>query len=67
MYTLPGHVEGFALVVVEAMMSGVVPVCTLAAGAAGQIEQGVNGFVVPLEDDETLAARLRQLFADEML
>lgn len=64
---LPSRVEGFPLVVVEAMLCGVVPVRTPAAGAADQIEQGVNGFIVPFEDDEALAARLRQLFTDETL
>lgn len=64
---LPSRLEGFGLVVPEAMLCGVVPVRTPAAGALDQIEDGINGFVFPFDDSEALAMRLGQLFKDEEL
>jgi glycosyltransferase involved in cell wall biosynthesis len=39
-----------------------VPIRTPAAGAHDQIDEGVNGFIIPFEDDDALAKRLEQLF-----
>ncbi len=65
--TLPSRREGFPLVIPEAMLCGVVPVRTPAAGAFDQIEDGVNGFIVPFDDPDDLALRLKQLFESEKL
>jgi glycosyltransferase involved in cell wall biosynthesis len=65
--TLPSRREGFPLVIPEAMLCGVVPVRTPAAGAFDQIEDGVNGFIVPFDDPEALALRLRQLLENDNL
>jgi glycosyltransferase involved in cell wall biosynthesis len=65
--TLPSRREGFPLVIPETMLCGVVPVRTPAAGAFDQIEDGVNGFVVPFDDPEALTLRLKQLLEDENL
>lgn len=67
--TLPSrnHTEAFALVIAEAMFCGVVPIRTPAAGAIDQIEDGTNGFVIPFDDPEMLAARLRELFEKDEL
>jgi glycosyltransferase involved in cell wall biosynthesis len=64
---LPSIREGFGLVVIEAMLCGVVPVRTPAGGALDQIEDGRTGFIVPFDDDESLADRLEQLFRDDDL
>jgi glycosyltransferase involved in cell wall biosynthesis len=64
---LPSRREGFALVIPEAMLCGIVPVRTPAAGAADQIEDGINGFVVPFDDPEALALRLKQLLENDRL
>lgn len=64
---LPSRKEGFGIVIVESMLCGVVPIRTPAAGAYDQIEDGVNGFIVPLDDCEALAARLQQLLGDNEL
>ncbi|MGB9825610.1 MAG: glycosyltransferase family 4 protein, partial [Desulfofundulus sp.] len=64
---LPSRQEGFPLVVVEAMMCGVVPIRTPAAGAFDQIEDGVNEFIVPFDDPETLALRMKQVLEDAEL
>lgn len=60
-FVLPSRSEGFALVVAEAMCCGVVPIRTPAGGATDQIEDGVNGFIFPFDDSETLAKRLKLL------
>lgn len=64
---LPSRREAFPLVIPEAMFCGVVPVRTPAAGASDQIEDGINGFIVPFDDPEALAERLKQLLKDEHL
>ncbi|WGM31834.1 glycosyltransferase family 4 protein [Brevundimonas sp. NIBR11] len=63
---LPSHNEGFALVVVEAMLSGCVPVRTPSAGASDQIEDGVGGFIVPFADPTALADRIERLFDPDL-
>jgi glycosyltransferase involved in cell wall biosynthesis len=65
--TLPSHLEGFGWVIPEAMLCGVVPVRTPGAGTTDQIQDGINGFVVPFNDAEALALRLKQLLEDELL
>lgn len=65
--TLPSRVEGFPLVVVEAMLCGVVPIRTPAGGATDQIDDGVNGFIVPFDDDDSLAERIRMLLENDGL
>ena len=56
--------EGFPISTVEAMMCGVVPVRTPAAGARSQIKDGYNGYIVPFEDDAALASVLGRLCHD---
>ena len=43
------------------MACGVVPIRTPAAGAYDQIEDGLNGFIIPFDDLEALSAKLLQL------
>ncbi|MGQ9869518.1 glycosyltransferase family 4 protein [Leptodesmis sp.] len=60
-FVLPSRKEGFALVVAEAMACGVVPIRTPAGGAEDQIEHGMNGFIFPFDDSETLVSQLKLL------
>lgn len=62
--TLPSRVEGFGLVVIEAMLCGVPVVRTPAAGAHEQFVNGVSGLLVPFDDPEALAAVLHRLAVD---
>ncbi|BBC24544.1 glycosyltransferase family 4 protein [Pseudanabaena sp. ABRG5-3] len=58
---LPSQNEGFPLVVLEAMACGIVSIRTPAAGAYDQIEDALNGFIIPFNDVDALASRLIQL------
>ncbi len=58
---VPSHYEGFGIVYLEAMGFGV-PVIASSAGAAREIvNDGVEGFLVPPENAEVLAAAIERL------
>ena len=63
---LPSHNEGFGLVIAEGMMSGGVPVRTPSAGAFDQIDDGIDGFIVPFDDVEAIRERLDDLMDDTL-
>lgn len=60
-FVLPSRVEGYGLVVVEGMATGLVPVRTPGGGASDQIEHGENGLLVDFEDSDGLADALLRL------
>jgi glycosyltransferase involved in cell wall biosynthesis len=64
---LPSQAEGFGLVIVESMACGVFPIRTPAAGAYDQIEDGINGFIIPFDDLDALSSRLQQLIINPEL
>jgi hypothetical protein len=59
--------DGFGLVVVQAMAMGLPVIVTPNAGAAELIEDGVNGFVVPVRDPDRVAEMLEVLTDDPRL
>lgn len=63
-FVLPSRVEGYGLVVVEGMATGLVPVRTPGGGALDQIDHGENGILVDFEDAEGLADAIVQLADD---
>lgn len=63
-FILPSRVEGYGLVVVEGMATGLVPIRTPGGGAVDQIEQGENGLLVDFEDVEGFADAMVQLSDD---
>ncbi len=63
---LMSRVEGFPMVVLEAMASGVVVVSTAVGGIPAAVEPGVTGFLVP-RTSEALAGALARLARDRQL
>ncbi|MBS0659708.1 MAG: glycosyltransferase family 4 protein [Verrucomicrobia bacterium] len=55
---LPSIVEGFALVIAEAMACGLPVVVTPNTGAAPIVRDGLDGWYVPIRDPDALAQRL---------
>jgi len=59
--------EAFGLTVTEALACGVPTVATAIGGIKEQVEDGMNGFLVPSKDFEAMANRVRQLMVDKEL
>lgn len=64
LFLLPSRLEGFALVIPEAMSSGVVPIRTPSGGAIDQIIPGETGIVIPFEDVDALANSIHALSSE---
>lgn len=61
---VPSYMEGLALVYLEGMYYGLVPLAA-AGGAAGEvITSGRDGFLIPPKDVEVLTACLKELLGD---
>lgn len=56
--------DGFAMVLTQAMASGLPVIATTNSGGPDVVRDGVNGFIVPIRDVEALKARLLQLYED---
>lgn len=65
-FCFPSHfeAESFGLVLVEAMQFGKPVVATRWRGIPSVVEDGVNGWLVPVEDPAAVAARLLELARD---
>jgi glycosyltransferase involved in cell wall biosynthesis len=57
-FVLPSLAEGFGLVILEAMACGVPVIATNNTGAADLIDQGAQGFLIPIRSTEAIAERL---------
>lgn len=64
-FVLPSLVEGSATVTYEALMSGTPVITTPNAGSI--VQNGVQGFVVPIRDQEALAAALMTYTEDRRI
>lgn len=62
LFVLPSRREGCPLVIPEAMLTGLVPIRTPAAGVEEQVQDGANGYIVPFDDPAALADRIEALF-----
>ena len=63
-FVFPSLFEGLALVVLEAMAQGLPIITTVNSGATGAIEEGKEGFVVPIRDSDAIAAWVLELARD---
>lgn len=63
-FVLPSRAEAFGNVFAEASLCLLSVVGTDVGGISEQIENGVNGLLVPVNDAQALAAALEKLFAD---
>jgi glycosyltransferase involved in cell wall biosynthesis len=61
---LPSLHEGFGLVILEAMAQGTPAITTAHTGGADVIDDGVDGFIVPIRSSEAIAQKLESLLQD---
>ena len=66
-YCLPSKNEGMPMSVLEAMSYGLATVATPVGGVPQVIDDGVNGFLFPVDDVDALAERLGALMDDTAL
>lgn len=66
-FALPSLHEGFGIVFLEAMHCGLPIITTDTGGQTDFIMDGRNGFLVPVGDSETLAARIKELYENHDL
>lgn len=64
---LPSHQEGFSNTLLESMACGLPMVATAVGGNVEALEEGVNGFLVPPRDPQSLSKALLRLAWDPQL
>ena len=57
-YCLPSKNEGLPMSVLEAMARGIPAVATAVGGVPQVIDDGVNGFLIPVDNQQKLSAAL---------
>ncbi|WP_375495834.1 glycosyltransferase family 4 protein [uncultured Nostoc sp.] len=60
---LPSLIDGFGLLVVEAMACGIPVIVTVNTGASDILTDGVEGFIVPIRDVEALKEKLEWCYS----
>lgn len=63
-YCLPSRAEGMPMALLEAMAHGLPVIATEVGGIPSVIEDGENGFLMAVGDDESMAALLDRLLSD---
>ncbi len=63
-YVLPSYREGMPRTVLEAMAMGRAIITTDASGCRETVEEGVNGFLVPVKDSRTLAEAMEKFIVE---
>ncbi len=66
-FVLSTHYEGFPISILEAMRAGLPIIATDVNGIYEQVEDGINGFLVPHQDPQALATALSKLIASSPL
>lgn len=64
MLVLPSHTEAFPLVVLEAMEAGKPVIATNCGGLSEMVRDGETGFIVPVNDPQSLCDRILILSSD---
>ena len=63
-FVLPSRSEGFSNAIVEAMAASLPVVATNVGGNAEAVEEGVTGFIVPVDDPAALSEAISRLIAN---
>lgn len=66
-FVFPSLVEGFGMVLTEAMSAGLPIITTAHTAAPDLIENGREGYIVPIRDSDAIAERLVELYEDESM
>lgn len=66
-FAFPSEGDVWGLVINEALSMGVPVICTEEIGSACLVEDGVNGFLIPVRSPEALAKKLMQIAQDRQL
>ncbi len=64
-FVFPSLLEGFGLVILEAMAAGLPVITTPHTAGPDCIAEGVDGFIVPIRQPDDIANRLAVLYDDE--
>jgi glycosyltransferase involved in cell wall biosynthesis len=64
-FVFPSIVEGFGMVLFEAMAAGLPVITTPNTAAPDIMTDGREGYIVPIRDPDAIAARLAGMYADE--
>ena len=64
---VPSAYEGLPYAILEALREGTAVVATGVSGHPEVIEDGVNGFLVPVDDPEAMAGRCVEILRDPAL
>jgi len=64
-FVFPSLVEGFALVILEAMASGLPVITTNNTSGADIIEDGKQGYIVPIRSAESIAEKIEQFIEEK--
>jgi glycosyltransferase involved in cell wall biosynthesis len=61
---IPSIEDGFGMVIPQIMAGGIPVITTTNTGANDLIDDGVNGYIVPIRDAEAIARRIEALYND---
>lgn len=67
LFLLPSEQESFGLAALEALAYGVPVVCTTAGGLPEVVQEGINGFLVPIGDVAAMTERSLEILRDKKM